>query len=478
MGDTFVSGPGYKLSGSVDVPGDKSISHRALIVGALASGRSQIVGLSNGLDVLNTARAVRMLGATLEKGSSVGGRTTLLIDGGPRRLHEPSDVIDLGNSGTGMRLLAGAVAGFQWVTLLSGDDSLSSRPMDRITNPLRQMGAKIYGRQDAMFAPLMVKGGDLSGIDYAPPVSSAQVKSAILLAGLRAEGETIVRESVTTRSHTEELLLQSGVNLKVSPNGAGQIIELVPGPLDPIDIDVCADPSQAAFWIVAATIVPGSHIVLENVYCGADRIGFIDVLKKMGADIQLEPSGPTGHTGAASHTDPTSHTGPTGSSGGALRARIEVKYSGTLQGITISGDDIIGLDEVPILAVAACCAQGETIFTDVGDLRAKESDRITSLDSELGKLGAKLTVEGQGSFRIEGTPFVSGSGSKVRSSPFEGGRVDSRGDHRIAMACAIAGLVSKEPVTISGWSCVASSYPSFADHFRKLTRWNTEPVLS
>ncbi len=460
MGDTFVSGPGYKLSGSVDVPGDKSISHRALIVGALASGRSQIVGLSNGLDVQNTARAVRMLGATLEKGSSVGGRSTLLIDGGPRRLHEPSDVIDLGNSGTGMRLLAGAVAGFQWVTLLSGDDSLSSRPMDRITNPLRQMGAKIYGRQDAMFAPLMVKGGDLSGIDYAPPVSSAQVKSAILLAGLRAEGETIVRESVTTRSHTEELLLQSGVNLKVSPNGAGQIIELVPGPLDPIDIDICADPSQAAFWIVAATIVPGSHIVLENVYCGADRIGFIDVLKKMGADIQLEPSGPTG------------------SSGGALRARIEVKYSGTLQGITISGDDIIGLDEVPILAVAACCAQGETIFTDVGDLRAKESDRITSLDSELGKLGAKLTVEGQGSFRIEGTPFVSGSGSKVLSSPFEGGRVDSRGDHRIAMACAIAGLVSKEPVTISGWSCVASSYPSFADHFRKLTRWNTEPVLS
>jgi 3-phosphoshikimate 1-carboxyvinyltransferase len=404
MSTTFDVHGGRPLQGRLRVPGDKSISHRALLLGARAEGTSVVRGRSTGDDVLRTAAAVSTLGAVID-----GERIT----GGVDRLHAGDGVLDMGNSGTSMRLLAGFVAPFRWRTVLRGDASLDRRPMDRVTTPLRAMGATV----DATYPPLRIEGGGLHGIDYTVPMASAQVKGCVLLAGLGAEGETVIREAVATRPHTEEMLAACGADIDVEPG----VIRLRPSKLEPFELEVPGDPSQAAFWIVAAAITPGSELTVDNVYLGPTRSGFVAVLQRMGARVAVE--------------------------GTSLRSR-----SGPLVATEVESSEIPSLDEVPILAVAAAAAEGTTVFRDVGELRVKESDRLATVISELGALG--VTAEAAGDDLV-----VHGGGLRP-------GRVRSHGDHRIAMAMAVAGLAVEGVTRIEGWDAVATSYPSFEEHLR------------
>ncbi|MDP8937094.1 MAG: 3-phosphoshikimate 1-carboxyvinyltransferase [Actinomycetota bacterium] len=395
---------GTPLRGRIRVPGDKSISHRALLLAALAEGTSVVRGLSTGDDVACTAAAVAALGATVD-----GDRVT----GGRERLHEPVGVVDVGNSGTSIRLLAGLCAGFDWLTVLVGDDSIAGRPMDRVTEPLRRMGAAVDGRGGGRFTPLVVRGGNLKGIDYQPPVPSAQVKSAVLLAGLSAEGETVVRERVPTRAHTEEMLAACGAQVEV---GHGRVA-LRPSRLRPFELEIPGDPSAAAFWVVAACIVPGSDLVVDNVYLGPARAGFLDVLRRMGADVAV--------------------------AGSDVRARYR-----PLRATEVGGAEVPGLiDEIPVLAVAAAVAEGTTVFRDAAELRVKESDRIATVTSELAALGG----------RVEPTA----DGLSVAGGSLHGGVVRAHGDHRVAMAMAVAGLAAAGQTVVEGWDAVSTSYPDF-----------------
>jgi 3-phosphoshikimate 1-carboxyvinyltransferase len=392
---------GRPLRARLRVPGDKSISHRALLLAARAEGTSEVRGLSNGDDVRRTRSAVEAMGAEL-----TGDRIT----GGLSRLHAPAGVIDVGNSGTGIRLLAGWSAPFAWRTVLQGDASVSSRPMDRIIDPLRRMGAQLG--ED--YPPLVIDGGGLRGIDYTVPMASAQVKGCVLLAGLGAEGETVVREHVATRAHTEEMLADCGADISVE----GLVITLRPSRLEPFSLDVPGDPSQAAFWVVAGCIVPGSEVVVENVYLGPARAGFLGVLRRMGADVEID--------------------------GAAVVAR-----SSSLRGTDVHAAEIPSLDEVPVLAVAAAAAEGATTFHDVGELRVKESDRLATVISELAALGVRAEAAGD-------DLIVHGGGLRP-------GVVRSHGDHRIAMAMAVAALSVQGRTRIEGWDAVATSYPSFEE---------------
>ena len=417
---TFTVQGGACLRGRLRVPGDKSISHRALMLAARAEGTSHITGLSDGDDVVRTAAAVAAMGAVIEGPSVSGGR-----------LHEPDAVIDVGNSGTAIRLLAGLCAGLPWLTVLSGDESVATRPMDRIAVPLRQMGASVDGRSGGRFTPLVIRGGGVHGIDYAPPVASAQVKSAILLAGLAAEGETVVREQVATRSHTEEMLIDAGADITVHRVGPGLVVRLRPSRLSPFHIDIPGDPSQAAFWVVAACVTPGSDVVVENVYVGPGRAGFIDVLLRMGARVELE-----------------NRRGQV--------ADIRARHS-QLVSTTVAGEEIPSLvDEIPALAVAAAMAEGTTSFRGAGELRVKETDRLASITSELSALGARVEALSDG-LVVQG------------GRPTSGGAVQSHGDHRIAMAMAVAGLAGSGETSIEGWEAVATSYPAFADDLSALS---------
>jgi 3-phosphoshikimate 1-carboxyvinyltransferase len=400
------------LRGRVRVPGDKSISHRALLLAARAEGTSIVRGLADGDDVRRTAAAVHALGAVLD-----GERVT----GGAAILREADHVLDVGNSGTTIRLLAGWAAAFPWLTVIEGDPSVARRPMDRVVEPLRLMGATVDGRSGGRYPPLVVRGGGLRGIEYELPVASAQVKSAILLAGLGAEGETVVHEPAPTRRHTEEMLAACGVPVVVK----GCSVRLRPAPVQPFELNVPGDPSHAAFWAVAACIVPGSELVLENLYLGPARTGFLEVLTRMGADIRVE--------------------------GGDLRVRHSHLY-----GTEVGGADIPALiDEVPVLAVAASLAEGTTTFRDAAELRVKESDRIASVASELAALGARVTPREDG-LVVEG------------AAPLRGARVSSHGDHRIAMAMAVAGLAAAGTTRIEGWEAVATSYPAFDSDLRSV----------
>ena len=394
------------------VPGDKSISHRALIIGALAAGTSTVRGLSTGDDVRRTRQAAEALGAEIE---DVDGG--IQISGG--MLVEPPGPLDLGNSGTSMRLLAGVCAAEPIEVVLTGDESLRSRPMDRVGDPLRLMGATVEGSHP----PVRIRGGGLHGIDYEPPMASAQVKGAVLFAGLQAEGETVVREPVPTRAHTEEMLAAAGADLVVD----GGVVRVRPSKLEPADLEVPGDPSQAAFWIVAACIVPGSDLTLEGLYLGPQRDGFLEVLRRMGADLEVGES--------------------------AVRAR-----SGELAGTEVPADEIPGLiDEIPVLVVAAAMASGRTRFSGVGELRVKESDRVASILELLTMFGVEATAEGD-TLAVEGTGRLRG-----------GATVDSHGDHRIAMAAAVAGLAADGTTTIDGWDVVATSYPGFEEDLRSCT---------
>ncbi|MCU1461559.1 MAG: 3-phosphoshikimate 1-carboxyvinyltransferase [Acidimicrobiales bacterium] len=402
-----IPGP-RRVTGRLRPPGDKSVSHRALLLGALADGTSTISGLSDGDDVARTARAVSALGARIDGPRITGGRD---------RLHAPADVVDCGNSGTAIRLLAGVSASLPFRTVLDGDGSVRTRPMGRVTEPLAVMGARI----DSDYAPLTIDGGGLHGIDYTPRVPSAQVKSAILLAGLGAEGDTVVREPVPTRAHTEELLALCGADIEVGPG----VARVRASKLAPFALDIPGDPSQAAFWIVAACLAPGSDLTVAPIYVGPARTAFIDVLLRMGADLEIGP--------------------------GTVRAR----YS-ALHPTDIGGAEVPGLiDEIPVLAVAAAMADGISVVRDAAELRVKESDRIEATVAMLQAFGvvAEPTADG---LAVNGTGVLTG-----------GGVVDSRGDHRIAMAAAVAGLVADGGVTIEGWESVATSYPGFEEDLRR-----------
>jgi 3-phosphoshikimate 1-carboxyvinyltransferase len=405
------------------VPGDKSISHRAALIGALAPGPSLLTGLSRGDDVAHTLAAVAHCGAAVE-GTPPGD---VVIEGG--RLHEPAAVIDVGNSGTGIRLLAGWAAGLPWLTVLQGDESIARRPMGRVAEPLRAMGATIDGRDGGRYPPLVVRGGGLHGIDYAPPTASAQVKSAIMFAALAADGPTTVREALPTRAHTEELLNLAGARLKVAPGE----VTVWPSALHPLELDVPGDPSQAAFWVVAACVVPGSDLLIEHVYVGPGRAGFLDVLLRMGAQVSLERHDPAGHTAD-------------------IRARTS-----TLQATDVGGREIPDLiDEIPVLAVAAAHAEGITTFADAAELKVKETDRIATVTSELKAIGAAVQSRPDG-LVVTGDP----------SRRLAGGTALSHGDHRIAMAVAVAALAAAAPVRVDGWDAVATSYPGFEEDLQR-----------
>ncbi|MEA2931354.1 MAG: 3-phosphoshikimate 1-carboxyvinyltransferase [Actinomycetota bacterium] len=406
---------GRPLRGQLRVPGDKSISHRALMVGALAEGTSVVRGLSTGEDVGRTRAGVEALGAVVEGDRVTGGRDLL---------HEPGDAIDVGNSGTTMRLLAGLCAGFEWVTVLIGDASIARRPMDRVAGPLRLMGAGVDCEGGGSLPPLVVRGGGLTGIDYAMPVASAQVKSSILLAGLGARGETVVREKVRTRAHTEEMLVAAGADVTLEDDG--RTVRLRPGRLQPFELDVPGDPSQAAFWVVAACVVPGSDLVVDDVYLGPARVGFLDVLRRMGADVEV--------VGERS---------------------IHARYTPDLHGTDVDGDEVPGLvDEIPVLAVAAALAEGITTFAGAGELRVKETDRVATVSSELAAMGAEVQPTADG--------LVVSGRARLR-----GAEVRSHGDHRVAMAMAVAAMAAEGETVIEGWEAVATSYPGFEEDLRR-----------
>ena len=435
----FVEG-GLACRGSVRTPGEKSMSHRSVLLAALAEGTSVVYGLSDGADVACTLRAVEAMGAEVERGPGAA----VAIRGGRSRLHAPAGPIDCGNSGTSMRLLAGFVAGFEWETELTGDASLSLRPMDRVAEPLELMGATVRGSGERCLPPLRIRGGALVGIDWTSKVASAQVKSAILLAGLSAAGPTTVREAVTTRTHTEEMLVEAGVALTVEPWGEGRVVTVLPSAVDPVDRTVPGDPSAAAFFVVAGCVVPQSVVDVREVYQGPARLGFASVIRRMGGQVVFsldgDPAAP-GHTTAI-----TSQAGPLG-------------------GTEVAAAEIPSLDEIPILAVAAAAAEGVTVFHDVGELRVKEVDRLAAVVDLVRAFGGQAQASGD-TLRITGV----GSHARLRGAHF-----DSRGDHRMAMAAAVAALAAGpgERSTISGFDAVETSYPAFAEDLRTLTGADT-----
>jgi 3-phosphoshikimate 1-carboxyvinyltransferase len=409
------------VQGTLQVPGDKSISHRALILAGLASGESVVNGLSQGDDVTRTRQALAALGVAFTGRPDGSWR----VRGGS--LSEPAGPLDHGNSGTGLRLMAGVTAGLDMFTVLTGDEYLRQRPMGRVVSPLREMGARVDGRAGGSQAPLAIRGGTLRGIRYPSPVASAQVKSAVLLAGLGADGPTTVVEPVATRRHTEEMLADFGGQISVNGTVNGTEVTLTPGALSPTTVRVPGDPSQAAFWAVAALVSPDGEVVVENLYLGHGRTGYLDVLTRMGATVDVDRTA------------------------GTIRLR-----AGTLRGTQVGPAEIPSVvDEVPILAVAAAAASGTTVLTGAAELRVKESDRIKSTAAMLQAFGASVT-ETAGGLVIEG------------GRPLRAAVVDSFGDHRIAMAAAVAALRASGTTTIHGWESVSTSYPGFVDDLKRV----------
>jgi len=415
-----------RLSGSITVPPDKSISHRAAILNAIASGPAVVENFLVAEDCLSTIACLRSLGVSWSLRENHDGGSDLTITGrGLAGLSESADVLDAGNSGTTMRLLAGLLAGRPFLSIITGDESLRSRPMARIIEPLRQMGAQVYGRDSDTLAPLVIMGRRLRGIRYRSPVASAQVKSALLLAGLQAEGETLYEEPVRSRDHTERMLRAMGAGLR-EENNALRLSPLAKD-LAPLSLRVPGDFSAAAFWLVAAALHPDADLTLRGVGLNPTRSGLLDVLKEMGADIVVSEERVVGGEPVAD-----------------LRAR-----SGKLKGIEVDGPTVVRLiDEVPVLAVAASLAEGRTTVRDVGELRLKESDRVKLLVHELRRMGARIDEEGD-ALVIEGT------------DRFTGAVCDSHGDHRLAMALAVAGVVAEGETVIRGAEATDVSYPCF-----------------
>lgn len=416
--------PDAPLLGRVTVPGDKSISHRALILASLATGRSTVRRVNAGLDVQATARTLSQLGAGCafdEDNARVEVESP-----GAAALHEAGDVLWAGNSGTTLRSLLGVCAGIEGLNVLSGDDSLRSRPMLRVVAPLRQMGATIDGRDYGALAPLAVRGGALEGLEFTMPVASAQVKTAILLAGLRARGTTSVTEPGPSRDHTERMLEAAGV--PVARRGATVSVSggTVPGPRD---WSVPGDFSSAAYLVAGALLLDGSDLILDDVGVNPTRTGMLDVLARMGGSVEVTDEKEEG-----------------GEPVGSLRVRAS-----RLEATTVGGDEVPRLiDELPVLAVLATQAHGTSEFRGAEELRVKESDRIETVVSALRTLGAD----------VDDLP----DGMIVRGpSPLRGGEVDARNDHRVALAMAVAGFIADGTVRVHGWSSVGTSFPEFLD---------------
>ena len=415
--------PVKALRGEVSVPGDKSISHRSIMFGSLAEGTTRVSGFLMGEDNLSTWKAFESMGVTI----SQTGIDALEIKGvGLNGLKEPGDVLDCGNSGTTMRLMTGLLAGQNFFSVLTGDKYLRKRPMKRVVTPLAAMGAQIWGRDGGEKAPLAIQGGALTPTTYASPVSSAQVKSAVLLAGLSVDGETTVTEPHLSRDHSERMLscfgaevrpFEGGVSLTGRPRLLGQKV-VVPG-----------DVSSAAFFMVAGLITPGAELLIRNVGINPTRSGIIDILVAMGGQMEMldirEQSG-----------EPV--------------ADVLVRHS-QLKGIEICGDMVPrAIDEFPVISVAAALAEGTTTIRDAEELRVKETDRIDAMVSELGKLGGQ----------VEGRP----DGMVITGvEQLNGGTVTSHGDHRIAMSLAVAALSARDSVTIQDAACTETSFPGFWD---------------
>ena len=427
MSELRISPVTHPLRGAIRVPADKSISHRALMLGALADGDVRVENFLDSATTRATLNCMRMLGADIEQ----PGSNTLVIHGrGRHSLREPKDILFCAGSGTTMRLLAGLCAGQDFLSILDGTPALKRRPMARVIEPLRAMGATIMGRDGDRFPPLAIRGKPaLRGIDYTLPVASAQVKSALLLAGLFADAPTTIHEPAPSRDHTERMLRALGIQLeRISPRD----IRLEP-PDSAFSIQHSAfsipnDFSSAAFFMVAALLVPGSEISLERVGLNPTRTGLLDALTRMGASIEIENQ-------REENAEPL----------GDLVVRAE-----GLTGTEVAGDEIPRMiDEFPIFAIAATQARGETRVRDAAELRAKESDRISALTEELRKMGAQIEPYPDG-FTIAGPARLRGA------------RVDAHADHRLAMSLAVAALIAEGETTIEGWECVGDSFPNFA----------------
>ena len=424
---TRIVTPAARLRGEIQVPGDKSITHRGLLLGSIGNGRSIIRGCSFGADTQATVDVLRALGTDIEHSNG----NCLVTGQGLYGLTEPTNVLDCGNSGTTMRLTAGLLAGRPLFAVLTGDTSLRSRPMERIINPLRVLGARIEGRASGTLAPLTISTSKLRGAELDITVASAQVKSAITLAALRAEGTTLIRQPAPSRDHTERMLLAQGANLA----SLGNCLQIHPSEkLGPLDLEVPGDMSSAAFWIVAALLHPDAEVAIHNVGLNRSRTGLLEILQAMGGDIEISES--------------TAGPEPIGTI---------IAKSSILTPTTVRGEMIPRLiDEIPLLTLAAASASGASRISDAQELRHKESDRLKTTANALASVGLSIELMPDG-FTIAG-PQRAGRGE-----------IDPEGDHRIAMLAAIIGITGTGPVTIAGSDSVNVSYPMFWDDVARLT---------
>lgn len=421
-----------RLRGEITAPGDKSVSHRSGMFNAIANGSATVTNFSPGADCASTLDILRSLGVEIDRepGESGLGDTVHISGVGIHGLSEPGEILDAGNSGTTTRLMSGILAGRDIFAVLSGDASIRSRPMGRVVSPLREMGAKIFGRKGNTLAPLAFSGGKLTGMRYEMPVASAQLKSSLLLAGLRADGETQLVQPAQSRDHTERMLNAMGASVKTDD----LTVTIKPSELTATDVYVPGDISSAAFWMVAGLIHPDAEIMIRGVGINPTRAGVIDALKMMNADISLE-----NERDAA----------------GEPVADIVVRSS-SLKGTVIAGDIVpLLIDEIPILAVAAAMAEGETRFEDAEELRVKETDRIAATVDWMTAAGVSVET-------TSATMTVQGAGRLL------GGNFNGHHDHRIAMSEGIAGLISESPVTITGAEIASISYPQFWSEIEKL----------
>ncbi|PLR99739.1 3-phosphoshikimate 1-carboxyvinyltransferase [Bacillus sp. T33-2] len=418
------------LSGIVEVPGDKSISHRAVMFGSIAAGKTTVENFLPGDDCLSTISCFRNMGVPIKQEG-----TRVEIDGtGLDGLKEPEQVLDVGNSGTTIRLIMGILAGRPFNSVLTGDRSIARRPMTRVTKPLTLMGAKIAGRKGAEFTPISVAGGSLAGMEYKLPVASAQVKSAILLAGLQADGTTTIIEPEKTRDHTERMIMQFGGRIETGEN----TVTVTGGQqLRGTDVHVPGDISSAAFFLVAGAITPNSMIELRNVGLNPTRTGILDVLVQMGANVEVRP-----------------YSTAQGEPAGDIIIR-----SSDLKGTVVEGDLIPRLiDEIPVIALLATQAEGKTVIKDAQELKVKETNRIDTVVKELGRLGADIKATEDGMV-IYGRKTLTG-----------GTTVSSHEDHRIGMMLAVAALICPNEVFLERSEAVSVSYPSFFEHLQSLMK--------
>lgn len=429
--DLTVSRP-RRLAGEIVAPGDKSVSHRAVMLNSLGEGQATVRNFSPGDDCTSTMRIMRALGVDIQRSSAAGnaGDTLIVHGAGTDGLREADDVLDAGNSGTTMRLMSGILAGRDFKATMTGDSSLRSRPMGRIIKPLSMMGAVIRGREDNTLAPLEFDGGNLEGIEYELPVASAQLKSAILLAGIRAEGKTRISQPDASRDHTERMLTAMGADITVD----GLDVTVGTSDIECVDVDVPGDISSAAFWIVAGLVHPNAEVVVKGVGINQTRAGVLTALRDMGADIELVDQREVAGEPVADIVASTSN----------------------LRGTELAGSIMpLLMDEVPIIAVAAAMAEDETVISDAAELRVKETDRISATVDWLVAAGIEAEA------RDDGMAIV-GAGR------IAGGTYQSQDDHRIAMALGIAGLVSDEPLTVTEANCASISYPEFWDELESL----------